>query len=285
MKIEHHNELEKNDLAEGLKSLAGKAKGGQLFNSRFIGLLALLAVVVGVWYYLRGTGRRSDSDMWRALDSVGSVEGYQEFAKGHANTPAARAARVQEARFLLAQNLPQLNQPAFQSDGRKKAIEGVETAREALNKSADEYKDDLTMRAQCLEEAITAELALVGIPKDDKPGTLENSRGSVKKAAELCDEYAKTVGDKTPLGEQSVKRAADLRKNEETVFKLGQELNDKYSFVKPAVTEPLAPGTLTPGKTETPAIPPIIAPGIPAPTTTPPAPPVPTPPPPPSSKK
>lgn len=285
MKIEHHNELEKNDLAEGLKSLANKAKGGQVFGTRFLGLLLLLAVVVGVWYYLRGTGRRADSDMWRTLDGVGSAEGYQEFAKGHANTAAGRAARLQEARFLLAQSLPQLTQRAFESETRKKAIDGVETAREALNKAADDYKDDLTMRAVCLDEAITAELALVGIPKDDKASTPENSRGSVKKAADLCREYAKTVGDKTPLGEAAAKRAADLEKNQDTVFKLGQELNDKYAFVKPAVTEPVAPGTLTPGKTETPAIPPIIAPGIPAPSSTPPAPPAPTPPPPPSSKK
>ncbi|QEL20986.1 hypothetical protein [Limnoglobus roseus] len=291
MKIEHNDPLEKNDLAEGLKSLAGKAKGGQFVNVRFLALAVLLVAIVGVWLYLRGSGRKSDAEMWRNFDNLNTPDSYEKFAEGHANTPAGRAARVQEARVLMSQGISQLMLQAFEADARKKTIDNIDKAREQFTKLADDYKDDLTMRAQCLEGAAKAELALVGIPKDAaKETSPENSRGSVKKAAELYREYAKTVGDKTVLGEQATKKAADLDANAKTIFELGSNLNNKFKY-RPPVEEPKKPDSLTPPNPTKPNEP--VAPSIPAPTVsgipgaapTPPPPPAPTPPPPRASSR
>ena len=243
MKIEHEDQLQKNDLAESLKSLAGKAKGGQFVNLRFVGLAVLLVAVVGVWWYLRGSAKKSDAEMWRAFDGLSTPDSFEEFAKGHANTAAGRAARVQQARLMLMQGLQQLTFLSFDAEARKKTLDAVETARDQFAKLADDYKDDLTMRAQCLEGAAKAELALVGIPKDaGKDSSPENSRGTVKKAADFYREYAKTVGDKTPPGEQATKKAADLEANEKTVFDLGSNLNNKFKY-RPPVEEPKKPPT------------------------------------------
>ncbi len=292
MKIEHEEKLAKNDLAEGLKSLAGKAKGGSFVNLRFVGLGLLLVAIIGVWLYLRGSNRKSDAAVWRTFDSLGTSDSFEKFAEGHANTAAGRAARLQQARLLMAQAMPQLTFLAFDADSRKKTIDNIETAREQFTKLADDYKDDLTMRAVCLEAAAKAELALVGIPKDaTKESAPDNSRGSVKKAAEFYREYAKTVGEKTPPGEMAAKKAADLEANESVVFTLGKDLNEKFKY-RPPVEEPKAPGSLTPpnpSKPNEPVAPPIptpTMPGIPGGTVTPPPPPpMPTPPPPPSSKR
>jgi hypothetical protein len=260
MKTDEENRLEKNELAERLKALAAKAKGGQVGNVRFVVLLLVLAAAVGGWWYLRGSNKRSEADMWRTYDSLAGAEAYEKFADGHANTVAGRAARLQQARVLLGQGVQELTTTAFDAEARKKTVEKVEQARDLFAKLADEFKDDLTLKAQSLDGAARAELALVGVPKTE--GSLANDyRGSVKKAAEFYRAYAKAVGESTKPGEAAAQKAADLEAKEAEVQTLGSSLNSQFAPKK--FEEPKAPGALTPPAAAAP-IPPPTVPGIPA---------------------
>lgn len=245
MKAEEENKLEKNDLAESLKAIAEKAKAAKLSNVRFIALLVVLAAAVGGWWYLRGSGRKSEAETWRRLDGLGNVDDLEKFAETYANTVPGRAAQLQQARLLLVQGLGQLTSPAFDADARKKTIDKVEKARELFAKLAVEFKDDPTLRAQAFDGAAKAELSLVGIPKADG-GLTDDFRGSVKKAAEYYREYAKTVGESTTLGAAAVKKATELEAKEDEIKLLGISLNGQYS-PKPTGDFKL-PGDLTPPK-------------------------------------
>jgi hypothetical protein len=244
MKAEDENKLEKNDLAEGLKALAGKAKGARLSNARFVVLMLALGAVVGAWWYLRGTGRKSDAETWRQFEALGGLDDYEKFSEGHANTPVGRAALLQQARLLLAQGIQQLTNKAFDADSRKKTVEMIEKARELFAKLATEFKDDLTLKAQAIDGQAKAELALVGIPKT--AGSLTGDfRGSVKTAAGLHRDYAKLVGEATPLGEAALKRAKELEEKETEINSLGSSLNSEFAPPKP-VEDLKLPGDLTP---------------------------------------
>ncbi len=247
MKAEDENKLEKNDLAEGLKSIAEKAKAAKLSNVRFAVLLLALGAVVGAWWYLRGSGRKSESQTWRQFENLAGADEYEKFAEAYVNTLPGRAAQLQQARLLLAQGTLQLTAPAFDADARKKTVEKVEKARELFDKLAGEFKDDLTLRAQSLDGAAKAELALVGIPKDG--GNLTDERGSVKKAADYHREIAKTVGETTTLGEAALKRAKELEEKEAEIKSLGASLNNQYA-PKPT-TDIKQPDSLAPTKDPT----------------------------------
>lgn len=272
MKAEEENKLEKNDLAEGLKSIAEKAKAAKLSNIRFAVLLLALGAMVGAWWYLRGSGRKSESQTWRQFEALVGEDEYEKFAEAYVNTLPGRAAQLQQARLLLAQGMLQLTTPAFDADTRKKTIEKIEKARELFDKLAGEFKDDLALRAQSLEGAAKAELALVGIPK--ATGNLTDERGSVKKAAEYHREIAKTVGETTTLGEAALKKAKELEEKEAEIKSLGASLNNQYA-PKPAVDikqpgdltspkDPLKPSEPTaPGKVDAPKSEPIPPPSPP----------------------
>jgi hypothetical protein len=271
MKAEEENKLEKNDLAESLKSIAEKAKAAKLSNVRFAVLLLVLGAVFGAWWYLRGSGRKSESQTWRQFESLAGADQYEKFAEAYVNTLPGRAAQLQQARLLLAQGILQLTSPAIDADGRKKTIEMVEKARELFDKLAGEFKDDLTLRAHALEGAAKAELALVGIPKSD--GNLTDERGSVKKAAEYHREFAKVVGEATPLGEAAMKKAKELEDKEAEIKSLGASLNNQFS-PKPAgefkhpdgLTSPKNPlnpiEPIAPGKVDAPKSDPIPPPKV-----------------------
>lgn len=261
--------IEKNDLAEGLKAIAAKAKGAPSSNFRFVLLLLALGAILGAWLYLRGSGRKSDAEAWRQLEALGGLDDFEKFAETYANTPPGRAAQLQQARILLAQGVVQLTTPAFDADARKKTIEKIEKARELFAKLAGEFKDDLTLKAQCYEGAAKAELSLVGVPKAD--GNLTDDRGSVKKAAEYYRDYAKTVGEATPPGEAALKKAKEIEEKESEIKSLGASLNNQYA-PKPAADiklpgdltlpkDPLKPGEPTaPGKVDAPKPDPSIPP-------------------------
>jgi len=301
MKAEHRHELEQNALNRGLTQFAEKAKSGEFLNTRTYLILAAVLLLGGAGVYLWYAGkehRKATAGMWMEITHIAGPAGLEEFAKDTKDPTAARVARLQLARVWLGpdglQKLASIN-----SDARRTAIDSVEKARKEFEKLADEFKDDLTLKAQCLDGQAHAELALVGIPKE---GTFDQYRGTVSRAVELFKEYAKLVGESTKTGEEAVKKADDLSKNEQEVLRVAQALNNRLtpppttnielpkppfdlkSGLPPANTPPKTPDTLPP-----PTIPPPPAPQK-APDTKAPAPPAsgtpaaPTPPPPTTKK-
>ncbi len=261
MKAHEENPLEKNDLAEGLKALAAKAKSGRSANMRFILLMLALGAVIGAYWYLRGSSKKSESETWRLFDGLGSVDEYDQFAETYANSFPGRAARLQEARILLAQGLQEIMTQAIDATERNKSVAKVEKSRELFLQLATEFPNDLTLRSLAYQGAYKAELSLVGIPKSE--GSLTEDRGSVQKAVEYLRDYAKAVGETTTLGEAATKKAAELIEKEAEVKALGASLNNQYA-PKPtsdiklpgdltSPTDPLKPSEpVAPGKVETP---------------------------------
>ena len=267
MKADEKTDLETNALAQSLSGLAGKAKAGKLVNFRLLGLVLAAAVALSLWVILSRQTKKADSQTWRDLDAISGPESLETFAAAHGGSVQGRVAKLQRARTLLGPSGISL----MSSFGeRKKAIENIEKARDILGPLIGEFKDDPTLKAQAIEAAAKAELALVGVAKEG--GT--EDRGSVDKAADLYKQFAATVGPKTPLGEAYEKRAKDLLDQKSVVVQVGKDLNNQFSpppipdikappaIAVPTVTPagPIAPPSITP-----PVVPPAPAVTIPTP--------------------
>lgn len=231
MKAEHRHELERNELAAGVQTLVERAKSGKLVSPRVLGIVVVAVLVLGLWWFFSTMGQSASSQQWKELDRVSSRTELEEYAKTHANTPAGRIARLQLARIKMGPDgLAKLNQR--NGDVRDKAITAVEEAKAEFVAIADAFKSDVTLRAQCLDMAAKAELALVGIPKS--PGSTEY-RGSVDLAVAHLKTLADTVGATSAAGKAAIEQAADLEKNREKVIDLGRELQTQLS---PAMFQP-----------------------------------------------
>jgi hypothetical protein len=262
---------DRTDLEKGISKLTDQARTGELLNMRLIGLVVAMLVVVGLWMYLQKSSRSADVDAWRTLDMTMNAESLGKLADSSPNNTIGRVARLQQSRLqFTVEGLPRLtvNDPAL----RTKGIESIETARDSFRKLAEEFKGDLTMRAQALELAAKAELSLVGIPKSvggtDYRGTVENAMG-------YYNELLKTVGEATTAGEATKKKLDELTKKKDDILMLGMTLNNRYKplAVTPEIkapdslktdtkssTEPTAPTTITPPPAVTPPAAPPMAP-------------------------
>jgi hypothetical protein len=255
------NPLEKNDLVEGMKKLRKGVSTGEFIGVRTVTLLAILVGFLAVWLYLRGSNRRSDAETWNALNSLSGSEAFEKYADTPGSPSLTRIARLQQARFLIAQDgIPNLT--SFNPESRKKGIESIEKGRELFAKLATEFTDDVTLKGQCLEGLAKAELALIGIPKADKT---DEYRGDALKAAKHYTEYAGLVGEKTPAGEALLKKAKEFEEKASELNTVGIALNTKYTPTKPKLEEPKLPDGLTPitpPKSNDPLAPPAV-PGVP----------------------
>jgi hypothetical protein len=252
MNAEHRHDLERNELAAGVQTFVQRAKSGTLVSPRVLGLVVAAVLILGLWWYLASSGKSAASAQWRDLESVSSKAGFDDYAKAHANTAAGRIARLQLARIQIGPDgFAKLNNRS--AEVRGKAIDSVVAAKDELVKLADEFKGDPTLRAQCLDLAAKAELALVGVPK--AAGSTEY-KGSVEMAVAHLKTLAETVGKDTAAGKAATERAADLEKNREKVVDLGRELE---SLLTPP---PLAPTIISPGGLGSPTAPPATNPNL-----------------------
>lgn len=269
MTSDHRKDLERNELAAAAETLYNRVKTGKVISPRVLAFIAAIILVLGIWWYISSSGKSSASAQWSTFEKIGSRNGLEEFTKVNATDTPGKIARLQLARIKLGSDgLAKL----ARSDTRPKAIAAIEEARAEVLKLADEFKGDKTLRAQCLDLAAKAELALVGIPKE---GSSTEYRGTVEGAVAHLSAIAETVGATTAAGEAVKKMAADLEKNRERVIELGTTLN---SQLMPA---PPAPEIKTPGSLN-PSTPPLTVPGMTLPggiqPANPPAPSTPTPP-------
>ncbi len=264
MKADEPTQLETNELAQRLTGLAEKAKTGQLLNVRLIALIALVVTVLVVWFYLRTRTQDADTKTWKSLELMSGTESLESFSKEHPNSTHGKVAKLQLARTLLGPNgISNLRR----FDGRKKAIENIERARELFTQLITDFSGDVTLKAQSIEGAAQAELALVGIPKD---GTSGDDRGSVEKTAELYTQFAKLVGEQTKLGEEAAKHAKELLEKKSAIIEVAKNLNTQLTPIAPAPEiqappslAPIAPiGVVpdAPATPTTPIVPPTISP-------------------------
>lgn len=252
-KQQHEEQLEKNALAERLTSLADRAKTGQLVSFRLGAAVVILLVGGGLWWYLAKETRKASSAAWQALDGTVSADEYKNLAGINPSGTPAKVARLQLARLQLGpEGIQKLSSP----EGRKKAVESIETARTEFAKLADEFKGDTTLRGQAIDGWAHAELALVGIPQEKDPNV---DRGDVTKAAELFKQLAELVGPDTDTGKRLTKEAESLLAKKADVVQVAKDLNNKLT---PAVNS-TAPDLKLPPNLAPPAPPPLPGPKAP----------------------
>lgn len=264
MKAEHRHELETNALADKLGHWYARLKSGDAAVIRWVGVVVAVVVAVVVWRMIAANRAENASGQWVALESANTLSELERFAEANPNSTAAKVARLHEARVWLGPDgIDALQQR--DADRRKKAVENIEKARAEMAKLADEFRDNLVLRVQCLVGVAKAEEALIGLPK---AGSANDSRGSWQKAEEAY-RAAAAAAEPTPLAEELRKAADRVKAKEKDVAFVHGHLDSLMTPPTPSL-DPVAPkGPNTPG---------VSLPGIPGgPTPVPPTPPMPNP--------
>lgn len=281
MKADERHRLEENALNRRISTIAEKAKAGDLLGTWAYIVLAgvvLIGGAVGYWLYVSREHQRVTAKMWAELEHLSGPAGLEEFSKSSTDKLAGRVARLQLARIWLGPE-GEARLSSTNPDTRKQGIANVVKAREEFAKLADEFKTDLTLRAECLDAEAEAELSLVGVRKE---GTIDDYLGSVDKAVELYREYARLVGESTPPGEKAKKKADDLTAKKDEVLRVARELDEKLQPKTPGLDLPKSPFDGKPGSPflsppAPPKAPDVVPPPVPPAGVTPPAAPAPSP--------
>lgn len=233
-------------VAEGIAEFWGGVKHWLVRNSRAIGIILAIVLLIGLWKFWSGQSKQGTSRLWAALEQTTDPDALKTFADANADTTAGKIARMELARSQLGPNGIALL-TIRNAEERTKGIDNIEQARSTFLKLSQEFPKDVTMQCEALKLAAEAELALVGIPKADKPMEF---RGSVTDAVALYEKLAAVVGESTPVGEWAKKRATELKANEQQVVALATELNrrmkppEKFDIkMPPGLTPSTSTGT------------------------------------------
>ena len=142
MKAEHRHELQSNVLADWLATSADKVKP---YSSLITVAIAVLAIGVGIFAYLRSTDERGKAEASQQLIEAlqGGVGGLQEVAANYRGTEPALVAQllVAEAQLDSGADALYTNKPAARTN--------LSTAAEAFSMAKDEAKDPM-LRAWAL---------------------------------------------------------------------------------------------------------------------------------------
>jgi hypothetical protein len=102
MKSEHRHDLKTNELGRlvGEATRASEQYVHQHVATIVIAAIALIAVVLGVWFWISGLGS-TGSESWRSLSGANSVEDFARAADKYRGTSVASWARLREAEAEL----------------------------------------------------------------------------------------------------------------------------------------------------------------------------------------
>lgn len=213
--------VQPNPLGEKLSSVWHDFAGGKIISYKVMAGILIVAAIIGVYLYITTTGRTADSAKWVALEKAGTVKDLEDLSKNYPNSTVARIARLHLARLKLGQSgIDALSKPTL--GGRNQAVMSIESAKDELQKLADEFKNDPVFKAQCYLGLAKAEASLLGAEK-------EGARGSIEKLIEYLDKLAE-IDDKAPWCVDAKKFSAALKdKSQPTrdeLVRIQQELYD-----------------------------------------------------------
>ena len=249
-------DTEQNALAARLGRTWTNFKQGKLISYKMMAILLILVAGLGTWWYISSASKTTASQRWVDMESAnteGELEALIKREQG-SNAVTARIAELQLARAHLGRGgLSQFDEDL--SELRQKAVERVEKARDELAQLLDKFKDDLTIKAQCLWGLAMAEEGLVGVPKDPVAPTglgpiapAKESKGSIEKLLGYLDQVAALQDAnpkiKIPWSEQAKKRAEMIRKDPDKFRSTALTL---FQFVGPSTPkfdpklDPIAP--------------------------------------------
>lgn len=199
MKAEHRKELETNVLADRMGRMLEAVKGAPSNARGRWGVLVVAAIVVAgiiLAYYLINKSYGDRSALWVKLDSMTNADELAPFAQEHRGSIAARTARFDEARILLARGVENLGT----QEQHASAVDSLDRARALYDALAPECKDAPLLQQEAMMGVAKAEESLVGSAKD----------GSLDKALELYQKLADAYAD-TFQGEAAKKRVKELQ--------------------------------------------------------------------------
>ena len=249
-------DTEQNALAARLGRVWTNFKQGKLISYKVMAILLIVVAVLGTWWYISSASKTAGSQRWVDMDAantLGELEALVKREQG-SNAVTAQIAELQLARSHLGRGgLSQFDED--QSELRQKAVESTEKARDELAKLLDRFKDDLTIKGQCLWGLAMAEEGLVGVPRDaaaptglgpiappkETKGSIDKLLGYLDQVAALQDANPKIT---IPWSEQAKKRAETIRKDPDKFRSTAITL---FQFVGPAAPktdpklDPIAP--------------------------------------------
>lgn len=225
----HHGHVhhETNALLIWSKKAWEGLKEGHFGNPKIL-LLILAVVVIGLaWWLLAHTSLVNDSLLWSGLDGAfrpaaatkDEVNLLTTWADDAANkdTVAARIARLNAIRLREADALRRLTGEKVAD--RQAAADELEKVRDELEKAAEQFPQDRTLRAAAYLDAADAELGLIGVPKKGVAAmgleVRQHSRGKVEKYTGLLRKAAEAVGPTTEAGKGFIATADKYDKDVE----------------------------------------------------------------------
>lgn len=247
---EHQKDLEQNALAAKLTTGWDKFKKGQLVSYRVMAISLIAVTAIGLFFYIRSGKRSEASAQWAELEGANSLDLLDEYAKKRPNTASGNVAQLHAARYKLG-NVGIEALGTRDAALQKKAVENIESARDAFEQLVGVFKNDPVMKVQCILGRAKAEAALIGIYKD---GHTAEFRGSVAELTKWLDMLATEAGD-TPWGEDAKKFAESLKtgptREELERVQRGLYTIEKLPDLPPGFTPPKAP----PGTPDAPKLP------------------------------
>ena len=304
----HPRPAEPNALLNAAQSLWANLKAGHFGSGKVWLVVALVAGVGLLWWYLANQSKKAASEVWTALDAAATpplnkadqtpderlkqyADELKKYADGHGgkNSPTSAIAELSALRLRRDAAKGRMFGPtaARKQADRQAAADELEKLREDFVKAADLFPTDRTLKAAALLDAADLELTLVGVPKAGvqsmyNVSTLQlevqpNSRGQVDRYADLLRKASEAIGKDTDAGKGFLASADKLSGEDEKkkVYAQLGELHVKFNnadFAAPKPADKVPPaggGDEQPGG-ERPKPPDVVPPNPPAPTPGPP---------------
>jgi hypothetical protein len=190
MKAEHRKELETNVLADRVGKFVEAMRGGPKGALRIWIVVGLVAIAIGLGYYLYQSTYTDTSRLWTQLDAAKDAQQLEELAKDNSGTIPARTARFEVARIFLAEGVQNLGSPVKLAGGlttHEDAVQKLEKARTLYEELSNEARDVPMLAQEAMMGSAKAEESLSGTPKADNP---KETRGTLQRAMELYQKLA-----------------------------------------------------------------------------------------------
>jgi|SoiMethySBSTD1v2_1073268.scaffolds.fasta_scaffold830490_1 hypothetical protein len=245
MKAEQRKEIETNSLVLAVQRLRKHISGRTLYY--FVGILAVIAIVVGFYYYFSSERKHARDAILLQLTTADNAEKLKAGMEDHRGTIYGSLFKLHLARHQLRnEGLPKLG--TDNSTARLQAANSVDEARKYFLELTSEFKekDDPALLQEAWIGAAEAEEALVGLPKPDNQAEF---RGNVDKALEYYDKGTAILPD-TDFTKRYKARADKIRANKEKF------VADQKEIYKPTPSLFSSPPTTPKSDATVPGLPP-----------------------------
>jgi hypothetical protein len=247
MKAEQRKEIETNSLVLAVQRLRKHVSGRTVYY--LVGILAVIAIVVGFYYYFAAEKKRARDAILLQLATADNAEKLRAGMEDHRGTVYGSLFKLHFARHQLRnEGLPKLG--TDNSTARLQAANSVDDARKYYLELTTEFKekDDPALLQEAWLGAAEAEEALVGLPRPE-PNQAE-FRGNVDKALEYYDHGTAILPD-TEFTKRYKTKAEKIKANK---AKFVADQKEIYKPTPSLFTTPPPPksGSVLPGLPLTP---------------------------------